>query len=89
VKPSTTLSGLVIPPSTTTTGRWIPAEYRPGCMTRGTHLTLTADGILVTPDHLCPDLLRYSNIGPADGWRGRAVRAFFWLMRLWPPRGTP
>ena len=28
---------------------------------------------------LCPDLLRYDQIGAADGWRGRIVRAFFWL----------
>ena len=41
-------------------------------------------GTLLTPDHLCPDLLRYENIGAADGWRGRVVRAFFWLMRGWP-----
>jgi len=33
---------------------------------------------------LCPDLLRYEQIGEADGWRGRVVRAFFWLMRAWP-----
>jgi len=43
-----------------------------------------ADGTWVTPDHLCPDLLRYENIGGADGLRGRVVRAFFWLMRAWP-----
>ena len=36
------------------------------------------------PTALCPDLLRYEQIGTADGWRGRVVRAFFWLMRLWP-----
>lgn len=33
---------------------------------------------------LCPDLLRYELIGEADGWRGRIVRAFFWLLRAWP-----
>ena len=33
---------------------------------------------------LCPDLLRYEQIGAADGWRGRVVRGFFWLMRWWP-----
>lgn len=52
--------------------------------TRGTSVVIAADGVLVTPDHLCPDLLRYGNIGGADGPRGRVVRAFFWLMRLWP-----
>jgi len=42
-------------------------------------------GTLLTPEHLCPDLLRYENIGAADGARGRVVRAFFWLMRIWRP----
>jgi hypothetical protein len=41
-------------------------------------------GTFVTNQHLCPDLLRYEQIGAADGWRGRVVRLFFWLMRLWP-----
>ena len=40
----------------------------------------------VTPDHLCPDLLRWENIGVSDGLRGRVVRTFFWIMRIWPPR---
>ena len=40
-------------------------------------------GTYVTPDHLCPDLLRYEQIGPADNWRGRVVRAFFWVIRVW------
>lgn len=31
----------------------------------------------------CPDLLTLSDIGVADNLRGRAVRAFFWIMRLW------
>lgn len=39
-----------------------------------------------TPSALCPDLLRYEQIGEADGLRGRVVRAFFWLMRWWPAR---
>jgi len=50
-------------------------------------LTLTPNitlGTFVTPDHLCPDLLRYEQIGAADNWRGRTVRLFFWLMRAWP-----
>lgn len=33
---------------------------------------------------ICPDLLRYDQIGEADGMRGRVVRLFFWLMRAWP-----
>lgn len=47
-------------------------------------------GTLVTPEHLCPDLLRYEQIGAADNLRGRVVRAFFWAMRVWPmakPKG--
>lgn len=32
----------------------------------------------------CPDRLRYDQLGAADGWRGRVVRAFFWAMRAWP-----
>lgn len=39
-------------------------------------------GLRVVP--ICPDLLRYEQIGAADNWRGRVVRAFFWLMRAWP-----
>ena len=32
---------------------------------------------------ICPDLLRYDQLGEADNLRGRAVRAFFWIMRAW------
>lgn len=32
---------------------------------------------------ICPDLLRYEDIGAADNLRGRVVRVFFWLMRWW------
>ncbi len=53
----------------------------------GAKLLPAADGTLVTPDHLCPDLLRYENIGAADGPRGRVVRGFFWILRAWPPGG--
>lgn len=38
--------------------------------------------VLVCP--VCPDLLDYAAIGAADNWRGRVVRAFFWIMRAWP-----
>lgn len=31
---------------------------------------------------ICPDLLRLSDIGEADGWRGRTVRGFFRLLKL-------
>ena len=51
----------------------------------GAKLIPAADGTLVTPGHLCPDLLRWENIGAADGLRGRVVRAFFWLLRAWKP----
>ena len=37
------------------------------------------------PSVVCPDLLRYEQIGAADRLRGRVVRAFFWLLRAWPP----
>jgi hypothetical protein len=39
-----------------------------------------------SPSYLCPDLLRYEQIGAADGLRGRVVRAMFWVLRAWPPR---
>jgi hypothetical protein len=29
---------------------------------------------------ICPDLLRYEQLGEADGLRGKLVRAFFWLL---------
>lgn len=38
--------------------------------------------ILICP--ICPDLLDYAALGAADSWRGRVVRAFFWLLRIWP-----
>ncbi len=34
---------------------------------------------------LCPDLLRLEDIGVADNLRGRVVRAFFWLLKVWRP----
>lgn len=49
------------------------------------NLVQARDGTWVTPDHLCPDLLRWENIGVADGLRGRVVRGFFWLLRAWSP----
>jgi hypothetical protein len=39
---------------------------------------------IMDPGYLCPDLLSLDYIGPADHLRGRVVRAFFWLMRVWP-----
>ena len=57
-------------------------------VTTSAHLVQAHDGTWVTPDHLCRDLLRWESIGAADGFRGRVVRAFFWLLRAWPP-GRP
>lgn len=49
-------------------------------------ISVTATGaftrIIILP--ICPDLLDYEMIGVADNLRGRVVRAFFWLMRIWP-----
>ena len=43
-------------------------------------------GSVTTPlrRYLCPDLLRFEDIGAADNLRGHVVRGFFWLMRAWP-----
>lgn len=30
---------------------------------------------------LCPDGLRYEDLGEADTWRGRLIRSFFYLLR--------
>lgn len=73
------------PPPPPRDGYWIDMT---GPGSTGTRVVAAADGTLVTPDHLCPDLLRWENIGPADGLRGRVVRGFFALLRLWPPGGT-
>ncbi len=64
---------------------YIAGRYGTPAATTGISLIPAADGTLVTPGHLCPDLLRYENIGAADSLRGRAVRAFFWIMRAWRP----
>lgn len=44
--------------------------------------------LTAAPQWLCPDLLRYEQIGAADGLRGRVVRAFFWLLKAWPTSWT-
>lgn len=31
---------------------------------------------------ICPDLLSIRDIGEADGWRGKAVRGFFRLLKV-------
>lgn len=48
------------------------------------HPSTVTLGTFVTPDHLCPDLLRLSQIGQADCWRGRVVRLFFFCLQIWP-----
>jgi hypothetical protein len=35
-----------------------------------------------SPTTLCPDLLRLENLGAADHWRGRIVRAFFRVLQM-------
>lgn len=36
------------------------------------------------PGSFCPDVVGLEDFGEADYLRGKVVRAFFWLMRLWP-----
>ncbi len=45
--------------------------------TQGTIYTFTSSA-------LCPDLLTIEKIGEADNLRGKVVRTFFHLMRIWP-----
>lgn len=44
----------------------------------------TSNPVRIVTIPLCPDLLRYDQLGEADNLRGRVVRVFFWLMRVWP-----
>jgi len=41
----------------------------------------TSVRILTVP--ICPDLLRYDQLGVADNFRGKIIRGFFWLMQIW------
>lgn len=59
------------------------APRRPSSTNVGTSLGWTPP-VTGAQFALCPDLLRYEQIGEADNMRGRVVRAFFWLMRAWP-----
>lgn len=36
------------------------------------------------PGHFCPDVCGLEDFGDADTWRGKTVRGFFRLMKLWP-----
>lgn len=47
-------------------------------------MTTPSFAVTSTSSAICPDLLDLDDIGVADNLRGRVVRAFFWLMRLWP-----
>ena len=38
--------------------------------------------ITTTSKVICPDLLRLSDLGEADNWRGHVVRGFFRLLRV-------
>ena len=42
-------------------------------------------GYIVESDQLdlCPELLTIRDLGSAYNWRGRAIRAFFQIMRIW------
>jgi hypothetical protein len=63
----------------------------PKFLTTGAFGTSTTGSVVIEPGSslpptaLCPDMLRYENIGAADGLRGHVVRGFFWLMRAWKP----
>lgn len=60
---------------------WGP-DYNEVIYARHPALTITGS----THYYLCPDLLDHRRIGAADNLRGRVVRAFFFVMRVWPPR---
>ncbi len=45
----------------------------------------TLTSVTGVPQVLCPDLLTLEHIGVADNLRGRVVRGFFQLMRIWSP----
>jgi hypothetical protein len=66
---------------------WTPScdsLHQPGpCPYPTMHLN-TASTVQLVGIPLCPDLLRYDQLGGADNWRGRVVRGFFWLLRCWP-----
>jgi len=49
--------------------------YPPNALGNYTFTTTSVD------NWICPDLLRHSQLGAADGWRGKAVRIFFWILK--------
>lgn len=64
-------------------GPWT-GKHNAGCLYTQKPGTLTPSfvtGTITTQAPLCPDLLRLSDIGEADSWRGHVVRGFFWLLR--------
>ncbi|MGH9249747.1 MAG: hypothetical protein ACRD0W_09575 [Acidimicrobiales bacterium] len=45
-------------------------------------LTIQATTTTSTSRAICPDLLRLSDLGEADNWRGHMVRGFFRLLQV-------
>lgn len=70
---------------------WEPCACRSAAVAswsiNGQEIDTQTTATFVTPEHLCPDLLRYAQIGPADTLRGRVVRLFFSCLRVWPVKG--
>lgn len=59
-----------------------------GDMTVSTYSTdghLIPGGLNHFPFYACPDMLTLDNLGVADNLRGRVIRGFFRLMRVWKP----
>lgn len=42
----------------------------------------TSGNVTFNRSVLCPDLLRLEDIGEADAWRGKLVRAFFRVLKV-------
>lgn len=61
---------------------WQPGPHFYHWPPPGVPMTSTSIQMVGVP--ICPDLVRYEQIGAADNLRGRVVRVFFWLMRWWP-----
>jgi len=46
----------------------------------------TGTSIRLVTIPMCPDHLEHALLGEADCLRGRVIRAFFWIMRVWKVR---
>ena len=55
--------------------------HAPGCPASTNHWYPSHTINTGNKQYICPDLLRLSDIGEADGWRGRVVRGFFWALK--------